>query len=346
MKNKILTGVLGATGSVGQRFISLLENHPYFEVIEVAASDRSEGKKYSEAVSWIQSSTIPKNVSNLIVKNCNDGFESQVLFSALDAGVAGEFESLHAANGHYVISNSKNHRFSKGVPLLIPEVNPEHLNLLDKNKRGGIITNPNCSAIGLVMALKPLFDNFGLEAVNVVTMQALSGAGYPGIASLDIIDNVIPFIGGEEEKIETEPLKILGTLHDNDIKPADFKMSAQVNRVNVIDGHLEAVQVKLKKKASREEIIESWNSFTSIPQKVHLPSAPLKPVYYFNEVNYPQPRLHRNIDKGMAVSIGRLRECSLFDYKFTILSHNTIRGAAGGAILTAELMKVKGFFNY
>lgn len=345
MINKIEVGILGATGSVGQKFIQLLEDHPYFKVVEVAASDRSAGKKYSEAVNWFMSSPIPENVKNLVVKTCTPELKSRVLFSALDANIAGEVESELAKRGYMIISNAKNHRYDSDVPLLIPEVNHDHLELLKVQKfsGGGIVTNPNCSTIGMVIALKPIADNFGLEAVNVVTMQALSGAGYPGVSSLDIIDNVIPFIGGEEEKLELEPLKILGKLQGNSIINNDFKISAQTNRVAVVDGHTEAVQVKLKTKASKEDVIKVLKEFTSIPQKLKLPLAPERPIYYFEENKYPQPRLHRNIDKGMAVSVGRLRECSLFDFKFILLSHNTVRGAAGGAILCAELMKGEGY---
>lgn len=344
MNNKIEVGILGATGSVGQKFIQILSKHPYFKIKEVAASDKSAGKKYSEAVNWILPDPISDDAANLTVQQCVPGLKSRLLFSALDASAAGEIESSFAKEGYVVVSNAKNHRFDADVPLLIPEVNPGHLELIkQQDYSGAIVTNPNCSTIGLAIALKPLNDAFGLEAVNVVTMQALSGAGYPGIASLDIIDNVIPFIGGEEAKIETEPLKILGEFSEKKIVNAGFKISAQVNRVAVLDGHLEAVQVKLKNKAAAEDIINAWENFKGEPQKLNLPSAPLKPIHYFKEKNYPQPRLHRNIDKGMAVAIGRLRECSLFDYKFVILSHNTVRGAAGGAILCAELMKEKGY---
>ena len=344
MSQKIPVAVLGATGSVGQRFIQLLENHPWFEVKEVAASERSAGKPYKEAVNWVQSTPIPESVKNLTVKNCEPGLESKVTFSGLDSSIAGEVETAFASKGYAVISNSKNHRMDKDVPLLVPEINPDHLQLVKYQKYNGglIVTNPNCSTIGMVLALKPLADAFGLELVNVVTMQGLSGAGYPGVSSLDIIDNVIPFIGGEEPKMESEPLKILGEFDPTGIKNIDIKISAQCNRVGVIDGHTECVQVKLKKKASIEEVKKAWINFSAEPQKLKLPFAPEKPIYYFEEEKYPQPRIHRNIDKGMAVATGRLREDKLFDYKFIVLSHNTIRGAAGGAILCGELMKAKG----
>jgi aspartate-semialdehyde dehydrogenase len=347
MSQKIPVAVLGATGSVGQRFIQLLENHPWFEVKEVAASERSAGKPYKEAVNWVQSTPIPESVKDLIVKNCEPGLDCKVTFSGLDSSIAGEIETAFASKGYVVVSNSKNHRMDKDVPLLVPEINPDHLELVKyQNYNGGIIvTNPNCSTIGMVLALKPLEDAFGLEQVNVVTMQGLSGAGYPGVSSLDIIDNVIPFIGGEEPKVESEPLKILGRFDPAGIKNIDIKISAQCNRVGVIDGHTECVQVKLKKKTSVDEIIRVWRNFSAEPQKLKLPFAPEKPIYYFEEEKYPQPRIHRNIDKGMAVATGRLREDKLFDYKFIALSHNTIRGAAGGAILCAELMKAKGIIK-
>jgi aspartate-semialdehyde dehydrogenase len=346
MTKRISVGVLGATGSVGQKFIQLLNYHPNFIVKEVAASERSENKKYCEAVNWILADKIPDDVSKLKVKSVNDKFTSKLLFSALDASIAGEVEEQLANQGHIVISNSKNHRWDKFVPLLIPEVNHNHLELIKHQKfnGGAIVTNPNCSTIGLVIALKPLIDAFGLSDVNVVTMQALSGAGYPGVSSLDILDNVIPFISGEEEKLESEPKKILGTISKKGIELGKFKISAQTHRVAVKDGHLEAVQVNLKKKVDASEIIEVWNRFSSLPQKLKLHSAPLKPIHYFEENNYPQPRLHRDIDKGMAVSVGRLRNCNLFDFKFEVLSHNTVRGAAGGAILCGELMLAQKYF--
>ena len=343
---KIPVAILGATGSVGQRFVELLINHPWFEVAELAASDRSAGKKYCEATNWIMQSPLPEKYASMIVKKCEPNLDSKIAFSGLDASVAGEIESEFAKNGYYIISNSRNHRFDEDVPLMIPEVNPDHLDLVKaQNYKGGIITNPNCSTIGMVMALKPLYDAFGLDAVNIVTMQAVSGGGYPGVPSLDIIDNVVPFIGGEENKMETEPLKILGKLSGSKIENAQFKISAQCNRVAVIDGHLETVQVNFKKKPSKDEIIKVWKEFKSLPQELDLPSAPKQPIIYFTEDKYPQPKLHRNIDKGMAAAVGRLRECPLFDYKFIVLSHNTIRGAAGGTILIAELMKAKGYLD-
>lgn len=340
--SKINVAVLGATGSVGQKFIELLANHPWFELIEVAASNRSAYKKYGEAANWFMQTPMPENIKNMEVKECIPNLTAKVVFSGLDSGVAGEIEEKFANAGYTVISNSKNHRNDENVPLMIPEVNADHLSMLKNQTTGYIVTNPNCSTIGMVTALKPLHDKFGIEQVNVVTMQAISGAGYPGVPSLDIYDNVIPFIDGEEPKMEKEPLKILGKLNSsNKVEFADIKISASCNRVAVIDGHTECVQIKFKKKPSKEEIIEVWTSFRGEPQKLNLPSAPKQPIHYFEENKYPQPKIHKNLEGGMAVSVGRLRECSLFDYKFVVLSHNTVRGAAGGTILIAELMKEK-----
>ena len=339
-RKKIPVGILGATGSVGQKFVAMLADHPWFEITEVAASERSSGKKYKDAVNWILTTPLPKNIANLKVKDCKPGLKCRIAFSGLDSSIAGGVEEDFANAGYIVVSNSKNHRMDRDVPLLVPEINSDHLKLIKKQKfgKGCIVTNPNCSTIGMVLALKPLLDNFGLEKVNVVTMQALSGAGYPGVASLDTIDNVIPFISGEEDKLETEPAKIFGKLANNKIEYSKIKIGAQCNRVSVIDGHTECIQVKLKKKASIDEIKKVWNNFSGKPQKMKLPTAPLKPLHYFEEAKYPQPKIHRDIDKGMGVSIGRLRKDPLFDYKFVILSHNTVRGAAGGAILCAEMM--------
>ena len=345
--DRIPVAVLGATGSVGQKFIQLLSNHPYFKVVEVAASERSAGKTYAEAVNWILPEPIPEDVAKLQVKECIPNKNCIVAFSGLDASVAGEVEEDFAKAGYIVVSNSKNHRQDTYIPLMIPEVNPDHIQLMEYQNYGAgkIVTNPNCSVIGMVIALKPIFDNFGLEAINVVTMQAISGAGFPGVASLTILDNVVPYIGGEEDKMELEPLKLLGAFTPQGIKFPDIPISAQCNRVGVLDGHTETVQIKLSEKASKQDIIDCWRAFKSEPQKLQLPSAPVQPIHYFDNPAYPQPRLHRNLDKGMAVSVGRLRECKLFDYKFVVLSHNTVRGAAGGAILCAELLKAKGMLD-
>ena len=341
---KIPVAVLGATGSVGQKFIELLSSHPWFEIKELCASDKSAGKKYKYAVDWFLPSALPDNIGEILVQKCEPELDSKVVFSGLDSKVAGEVETEFAKAGYKIISNSKNHRMDEDVPLLIPEVNSDHLELIKTQKYGSgcIVTNPNCSVIGLVLALKPLLDNFGLYSVNVVTMQAVSGAGHPRVVNLDIEDNVIPLIKGEEPKVEIEPLKILGKLKNDKISFINFKLSAQCNRVNVTDGHTECVQVKLKKKTSTEEIIKAWKEFSAAPQELELPYAPLHPIHYRDEESFPQPKHHRNEDKGMAVYVGRLRDDKIFDYKFVIMSHNTIRGAAGGAILCAELMKAKG----
>ncbi|MBN2279014.1 MAG: aspartate-semialdehyde dehydrogenase [Candidatus Marinimicrobia bacterium] len=344
---KIKVGILGATGSVGQKFIQLLENHPWFEISEVAASERSAGKMYRDAVNWFMQTPIPEKVAVKKVKECVPTLDCQIVFSGLDASVAGEIETAFAHAGYAVISNSRNHRFDPDVPLLIPEINADHLKLIREQKygQGFIITNPNCSTIGMSLPLKPIHDRFGIEAVHVVTMQALSGAGYPGVSSLDILDNVVPYIGSEESKMQTEPLKILGKLEHGQITAADIKFSAQCNRVAVIDGHLEALSIKLKTQTNVEEIKQCWANFKGEPQELELPMAPKKPVVYFEEENLPQPKLQRNLDKGMAVSVGRLQPCPVLDFKFIALSHNTVRGAAGAAILNAELIYKKGLLN-
>lgn len=343
-RDKIPVGILGATGSVGQRFIELLSRHPWFDITFVAASERSLGKTYGEAVKWQLSTPLPDAIAALPVNECQPSLAPQLLFSALDSSVAEEIESTFAQKGKIVITNAKNHRMKKDVPLLIPEVNSEHLELLPMQTFGigKIVTNPNCSAIGLSLALKPLCDGFGVESVHVVTMQAVSGAGYPGVSSMDILDNVIPYICDEENKLETEPRKILGKVAGGYIEEAAIAISAQCNRVPVTDGHTECVSLKFKHKPSRQQIIDAWRSFSGEPQAMHLPSAPEMPIHYFECDSFPQPKLHRHLDKGMAVSIGRLRECPLMDYKFTLLSHNTVRGAAGGAILCGELLVRKG----
>lgn len=337
---KIPVGILGATGSVGQKFVQLLANHPWFEITALAASERSSGKLYKDAVNWLIPEAIPHKIAHMKVDLCQPTLPCSIVFSGLDSSVAGEVETAFAEAGYIVVSNASNHRMDHDVPLLIPEVNPDHLRLIDKQKfkKGMIVTDPNCCVMGLAMALKPLHDAFGVSSVHVVTMQAVSGAGYPGVASLDIFDNVIPYIGGEEGKVETEPLKILGQLKNGAVIPADIAISAHCNRVAVSDGHMACVSIKLKQKASRDDVIAAWTTFSGIPQQSQLPSAPEHPLYYLDHHAHPQPKLHRHMDKGMAVTLGRLRPCPLFDYKFALLSHNTVRGAAGAAILNAELM--------
>ncbi len=339
-KKKIPVAVLGATGSVGQKFIQLLDRHPWFEIAVLAASERSAGRPYGEAVNWVQESPMPGNIANMKVFASEPGFDVPLVFSALDAAAATGIEKAFAREGYMVISNARSYRQHPNVPLMIPEVNSDHLAALEHQPfgAGGIVTNPNCSTTGMVMALKPLHDLFGLEQVHVVTLQALSGAGYPGVSSLDALDNVVPFISGEEGKMESEPKKLLGRWNGQNFVEEELRISASCHRVPVLDGHMESISVKLKKKATEKQIIEAWESFRALPQELKLPTAPKQPLHYFSREHFPQPRIHRNLEKGMAVSIGRLRPCSLFDFKFSVLVHNTIRGAAGGAILNAEML--------
>lgn len=345
--NKIPVAILGATGMVGQKFVELLAAHPWFEIIALNASDRSVGKRYADAMKWAMPTPLPEKIANMPVRACLSDIPCEIVFSGLDSSVAGEIEERFAEAGYKVISNSSNHRMDPQVPLLVPEINPSHLELIRHQSygSGAIITNPNCSVVGLTMALKPLIDQWGIEAVNVVTLQALSGAGYPGVPSLDIMDNVIPFIANEEDKVEKEPLKIMGALNGREIVPYPMQLSAQCTRVAVSDGHLACVSVKLKKKADVPDILAAWKRFKGIPQQLKLPSAPQHPIIYLEDERHPQPKLHRSLASGMAVSIGRLRSCPLFDWKFVVLSHNTIRGAAGCAVLNAELMAKKGYLG-
>jgi aspartate-semialdehyde dehydrogenase len=344
---KIDVAVLGATGTVGQKFIVLLQGHPYFAVKEVVASERSAGKSYAQACNWKQSDPIPEAVASLTVKSTDEALQSRVLFSGLDSAVAGPVETRYAEKGHLVISNSKNHRMDSDVPLVIPEINPDHLQLIYRQRyRGAIVTNSNCSTMFLTMAIAPLHREFGVEAVNVTTLQAISGAGYPGVASLDILGNVVPYIGGgEEEKIEIEPPKILGTLAGDHIEPAPIKISAQVNRVPVYDGHLETLSIKLKNKAGLADIRQALESFSGLPQELGLPSAPDNPLLYLEEQDRPQPARDVWRERGMATIIGRLRECPVLDIKMVILGHNTVRGGAGAAILNAETMVRTGYLK-
>jgi aspartate-semialdehyde dehydrogenase len=347
---KIPVGILGATGVVGQRFIQMLEHHPWFEVAWLAASDRSEGKVYGEAARWRLKTTIPLGVAKMRVSPASPDGAPKVIFAALDSGIAAELEPRFADAGCAVVSNSSALRMQEDVPLVIPEVNAGHIKLIDiqgwRKKSGGyVVTNPNCSAIGLVLALAPIHQRFGLDTVMAVTMQAISGAGYPGVASLDILGNVIPFIKNEEEKMEEETKKLLGQVNGSKVIPGAFAMSAQCNRVAVEDGHTESISIRLKKKAKPEEIIESWKAYRAEPQELKLPSAPERPVVYLEANDRPQPRFDIDMGAGMTTVVGRLRPCSVLDWKFTVLSHNTIRGAAGAALLNAELLKAKGYLG-
>jgi aspartate-semialdehyde dehydrogenase len=348
---KLKVGILGATGAVGQRFAQLLAGHPWFEIAALTASDRSVGKRYADACKWLLRGGMPPAVADLKVVSTEAAAippEVRLLFSALPGASAGAVEEELAAAGFAVCSNASAHRMDSDVPLLIPDVNPEHTGLIPVQKarrgwNGFIVTNPNCTTTHLVCALKPLHDAFGLAAVNVVSMQAISGAGYPGVSAMDILDNVIPFIGGEEEKVEAEPRKLLGTLSGHAIEMADFAVSAQCNRVAVRNGHLEAVSVKLKRPATQAEVAAAFTGYRGEPQRLGLPSAPDPAILLYTAEDRPQPRLDRLAGNGMATCVGRLRPDPLFDYKFIVLGHNTIRGAAGGAILNGELLYAQGY---
>jgi len=348
MKRKV--AILGATGAVGQRFIQLLQGHPWFQIEVLAASERSAGKRYGQACSWVMESNLPKEIAEMTVADAAvDAVEKagdiDLVFSSLPGDLAGPIESEFAAL-YPVFSKAGAHRMEKDVPLMISEVNPEHLALIPIQKRlrgwkGFISTDPNCSTIQLALSLKPLM-NFGLKQVVVSTMQALSGAGYPGVPSLDIIDNVVPYIPKEEEKMESEALKILGTFDGNVVRNADFQLSASCNRVHVKDGHLESVFVKLDSEPSVEEVEEAFATFKGEPQELKLPSAPEHPIVVRKEPNRPQPRFDRDEGKGMSIVVGRVRKDPIMTMKYICLGHNTIRGAAGAGILSAELTVAKG----
>ena len=346
----IRVGILGATGTVGQRFLQLLERHPDFVVSAVAASDRSEEKPYVEACQWRLPGDFPESVRALRVWPCEPPLECDVVFSSLPSGVARDVEGRFAAAGYPVITNSSSFRMHADVPLVIPEVNPEHLALIDLQRQrtkgagggGYIVTNPNCSAVKVALALAPLHRRFGVTSVVVTTMQALSGAGYPGVPSLDATDNVIPYIAEEEEKIERETKKLLGGYADGAVQPAALSVSAQCHRVNVTDGHLGAFRVKLERRATLAELRDAWATFRGLPQELELPSAPTHPIVVRDEPDRPQPRLDRDAGNGMSVSVGRVAPDTVLDWRFVALSHNTIRGAAGAAILNAELLLAQG----
>jgi aspartate-semialdehyde dehydrogenase len=353
MQKRRSIGILGATGMVGQRYIQLLENHPWFEITWIAASDRSSGKTYGEAAKWRLDAPLPERIANMTLSPAdpsaaaNEGQSApKIIFSSIDAPIARELEPKFAAAGCAVLSNSSAFRMAPNVPLVLPEVNAEHLHLIEeqswRRESGGyLVTNSNCTVMGPVLALKPLQDRFGVEQIFATSMQAVSGAGYPGVPSMDILDNVIPYIPSEEEKMEEELLKLLGSLDGNVVKPLSARMSASCNRVAVVDGHTVSVSIKLAKPATREEILATWAEFRPLQGK-NLPTAPDQPVQYAPQPDRPQPRLDRNRGNGMAATVGRLRPCGLLDWKFTVLSHNTIRGAAGATILNAELLASLG----
>ena len=333
---------------VGQRFIQLLENHPQFEVTALAASDRSQGKRFDQACTWRLAGEIPAYARGLQIEAPQPPLDCDFVFSSLPGDIARETEGQFADAGYPVISNSSAYRMDADVPLLIPEVNPAHLALLETQRkqpnrqRGFIVTNPNCSTIMLALALAPIHAGVGVASVVATTMQALSGAGYPGVPSLAISDNVLPFIESEEEKIEQETIRILGTLSNGHVADAAMKVSAQCHRVNVSDGHMAAVRVKLNKPASKDELRNMFESYSALPQQLDLHSAPEHPIIVRDEPDRPQPRLDRDAGNGMSVTLGRLQEDNVLDYRFVVLSHNTIRGAAGAAILNAELLIANG----
>ena len=347
MSQQIDVGVLGATGMVGQQFIAQLSAHPWFRLTWVGASERSAGQKYRDAASWKLPTAPPPELAGLVVQEARpDRGAPELVFSAMDASVAGDIEEAFARAGHVVVSNARNHRMAADVPLLVPEINADHIGLLEAQRAargwsGALVTNPNCSTVFLAMALAPL-RQYGLEAVVVTTLQALSGAGYPGVASLDAIGNVVPFISGEEAKIEAEPRKILGSLEGGAVVPHPVVLSASATRVAVVNGHTESIAVRLAARPSLDEVRDALVSFTGAPQRHRLPSAPAQPIVYLSEDNRPQPRLDVDRDGGMTVTVGRLRACPILGYKFFALGHNTVRGAAGAAVLNAELLVAEG----
>ncbi|MGA2148017.1 MAG: aspartate-semialdehyde dehydrogenase [Bryobacteraceae bacterium] len=348
MQTRIEVGILGATGMVGQHFIKFLQGHPWFDLKWLGASDRSAGKKYRDAMTW-HLGVVPDSVADLTVEDCQPGNAPRLLFSAMDASVATEIERAFASAGHVVVSNSRNHRMESDVPLLVPEINPDHLKLVPRQQRvrgwkGQIVTNPNCSTVVLTMGLAPL-KRFGITKVVATTLQAISGAGYPGVASMDIVGNVIPFIGGEEEKMQQETQKILGEFRGDRVEPLAAKVSAHCNRVPVVDGHTVTVSVELSSKPAEADLRAAFDSFSGVPQERELPSAPKRPVIYMEEANRPQPRKDAERERGMAAFVGRLRACPVLDYKFVALSHNTVRGAAGAAVLNAELIHSEGMLD-
>lgn len=349
MSSRVEVGVLGATGTVGQQFVRLLEAHPWFEATWLAGSERSSGRPYGEAASWKLATPMPDAAAARTVQVPTPGVGPKLVFSALDASVAGDLEKAFAEAGHIVVSNARNHRMDPRVPLLVPEVNANHLQILEAQRaaygwKGGIITNPNCSTVFLAMALAPLRD-LGLSRSIVTTLQAISGAGYPGVPSLDIVGNVVPFIGGEEEKIEVETQKILGSFADGELAPHAVAVSAHTTRVPVVDGHTEMVSVDFDHAVDGSDVRAAFDTFRGELQDLRLPSAPAQPIVYLDAPDRPQPRLDVEREGGMAVFIGRLRPCPVFQHKFVALGHNTVRGAAGAALLNAELMQAKGMLT-
>ncbi len=347
---RIPVSILGATGAVGQRFVSLLAEHPWFELVGLAASERSAGQRYGEVCRWTLDMPMPAEVRDMPVRPIDTHLPGRILFSALPGELAGPVEEEMARAGYIVCSNASAHRMDPEVPLVIPEVNPDHIGLIPIQRRrrgwkGCIATNPNCTTTIMVMALAPLARRFGLRRVHAVSLQALSGAGYPGVPSMDIVDNVLPYIGGEEDKVQSEPQKLLGTLEGDVVVPAGFAISAQCNRVPVLEGHMVCVSLELAQDASLEEIRQAWETFRGEPQELGLPSAPAQPLIYRHEPDRPQPRKDRDAGAGMAVTVGRLQECPVLGKKFVVLGHNTVRGAAGGSLVLAELLVAKGLVD-
>lgn len=345
---KIPVSILGATGTVGQKFVRLLAAHPWFEIASVAASAQSAGKRYGEIVRWRESTPLPERVAAMIVQPAEPGLTGRIAFSAIEADIAGQVEQAFARAGAYVVTNTRTHRMEPDVPLLVPEVNPGHLDLLPRQQRergwsGGIVANPNCSTAGLVLGVAPLHQAFGIEKIFVATMQAVSGAGYPGVASLDALGNVIPYIGGEEEKLEQETAKILGSFAAGAVTAAGIVTSAHTNRVPVVDGHLEVVSLGFGRRVSPEEAIAALEGFRAPVDVAALPSTPARPVEYDVRPDRPQSRLDLDRGAGMTVTVGRLRPCPLLDLRLVLLSHNTVRGAAGAAIQNAELLVQRGY---
>jgi len=350
MTPKIPVAILGATGTVGQKFVRLLAEHPWFEIAAVAASEQSAGKPYAEAVRWRETVALPERVAGMIVQRAEPSLPGRIAFSALDADLAGPIEQALAKVGVFVVTNTKTHRMDPDIPLLVPEVNAGHLALLarQRNERGwpgGIVANPNCSTAALVLALAPLHRAFGVERLVVSTMQAVSGAGYPGVPSLDIVGNIIPYIGGEEEKIEQETRKILGGLRDGAVVEAAIAVSAHTNRVPVVDGHTETVSVGFSRRVSPDEARVALERFRPAGRVASLPSTPERPLEVDPRIDRPQPRLDLDRGNGMTVTVGRLRPCPLFDVRFVLLGHNTIRGAAGAAVQNAELLALEGLLD-
>ncbi|MCC6905401.1 MAG: aspartate-semialdehyde dehydrogenase [Anaerolineae bacterium] len=353
MRERIPVGVLAATGAVGQRFVSLLAEHPWFRVVSVTASDRSAGKRYADAVNWVIPGEIPAAVADLVVRPTDEDPGSvPLLFSALPADVAKGLEPGLVAKGYVVASNASAMRMTPDVPILVPDLNPDHVRLIEAqrrrlNTRGFGMAMANCSSTGAVFPLKALNEAFGVEAVHIVTLQAISGAGYPGVSSFDILDNIIPYISNEEDKIETEPRKMLGAVSADGtaIDFADMTISAQVHRVPVMDGHTVAMSVKLRNRASLADVREAIAAYQVAEDARDLPSMPERTMLLRDEADRPQPRRDRDTGRGMTITVGRLQPCPVFDYKLVTLSHNTLRGAAGGAILAAEYAVARGYMD-